>query len=92
MLSPLNQYQKQLLKVSLLIIIYQVELGRDVNVVDQTTHKCYRIAKGSTIVIYAAVVEFERYFEFVMNEVVYRVLQTEIDDGVIKSTTAKPKP
>ena len=40
----------------------------------------------------AAVVEFERYFEFVMNEVVYRVLETEIDDGVIKSTTAKSKP
>ena len=72
--------------------IYQVELGHDVNVVDKTTSKCYRIAKGSTIVIYAATVEFERYFEFVMNEVVYRVLQTEIDDGVIKSTIAKPKP
>ena len=50
------------------------------------------LSKGSTIVIYAATVEFERYCEFVMNQVVYRVLQTEIDDGVIKSTVAKPKP
>ena len=64
--------------------IYKVELGHNTNVLNQTTGKVETIEKGSIITIYATAVAFEKMFVFIFNDTKYHLLQTEIDDGMIK--------
>jgi len=57
--------------------------------INQTTWKVETIDKGSLITIFSTAVEFEHYFVCLCNDITYRVIQTEINDGMIKKCVTK---
>mgnify|MGYP003715993125 FL=1 len=53
--------------------------------INQTTWKVETIDKGSLITIFSTAVEFEHYSVCLCNDITHRIIQTEINDGMIKS-------
>ena len=69
--------------------VYQVELGHTLTVKNMKTQKLEAIEKGTLIWIYDAVTEFEHWFKFIYANQTYQALQSEIEDGVIRTISPK---
>ena len=69
--------------------VYQVELGHTLTVKNIKTQRSEAIEKGTLIWIYDAVTEFEHWFKFIYANQTYQALQSEIEDGVIRTISPK---
>ena len=74
--------------------VYQVELGSNARVLNIETNTIESIDKGTLITIYAETIEYAlKSFKFMQKTTpaACQIIQTDIDDGVIRTVTPKPK-
>jgi len=72
--------------------VFQVELGHDVAAIDTQTNKHVTIDKGTLVSIFQQETLFHPFFILVHGGATYRILQTEVNDGVIRNISALRKP
>ena len=72
--------------------VFQVELGHDVAAINTQTNKHITINKGTIVSIFQQETFFHPFFVLVHGHATYRILQTEVNDGVIRHVEVLPKP
>ena len=69
--------------------VFQVELGRNIAAIERATNKHVTLEKGTRISIFKAETLFDPFFVVVVHDIIYRVLQADVNDGQIRSIVPK---